>query len=597
VGREQRRLAAIVAADAVGYSRLMGRDESGTVARLRQNRTERLDPVLERYRGRLVKLTGDGALIEFASAVDALGAAIAFQQAVAEENRGHPDDSALKFRIGLHLGDLIVEGDDLYGDGVNVAARLEAEAPAGGIVVSGTARDFIGERVKARFVDLGELALKNIERPVRAFRVKWEAADWPAADAPPPKPVTPPSASDALLSLPDKPSIAVLAFQNMSGDPEQEHFGDGIAEDIITALSRQRDFFVIARNSSFTYKGASPDIRQVGRELGVRYVLEGSVRRVGTRLRITAQLIDATTGNHLWAERYDKDTSDIFAVQDEITEAVVASIEPQLVLAEGSRSRRRTSTDLDAWSLVAQAYSHKILFSEAEARQALGLLERAVEIDPRYARAFAELAWVRVLIAYNWQTGDRTASFAVALETARKALALDPDDPVAHFARGLVFVLSRRPDEAIASLSRAVELNPNYAVATARLGATLANRGRLEEGLECTTRALRMSPRDPLRYLFFQCHAMALFAAARYGEATEWSQKSLQERPDFGGAARTRAASLALVGDVERARAACGELSRVQPEATLTWVDRSSELPEEPRRRLIEGLRLAGLPE
>ena len=280
LAREQRKLAAIIAADVVGYSRLMGRDESGTLARLRKNRSEHLDPVLAKYGGRLVKLTGDGALVEFASAVDALSAAIEFQQAMAEANSDQPADTALVFRMGLHLGDLIVDGDDLYGDGVNVAARLEGEAPAGGILISRNVRDAVAGRVKATFEDLGGLSLKNIERPVRAFRVHWEASDW-RTQAAPEVPVAPAVTSQppTPLPLPDKPSIAVLPFQNMSGDPEQEYFVDGMVEDIITGLSRFKSLFVIARNSSFTYKGKSPDIRQVGRDLGVRYVLEGSVRK------------------------------------------------------------------------------------------------------------------------------------------------------------------------------------------------------------------------------------------------------------------------------------------------------------------------------
>src|SRR5436190_5508694 len=303
----------------------MGRDESGTLARLREHRKQRFEPTLVRHGGRLVKLTGDGVLAEFPSAVDALGAAIEFQQAMAEANHGHTEDVAIVFRVGLHLGDLIVDGADLYGDGVNVAARLEAEALPGSIVISRTVHEAVVGRLKATFTDLGSLALKNIERPVQAFGVKWDAADWKIAAPAAASPVASSQADDVPLTLPDKPSIAVLPFQNMSSHPEQEYFADGISEDVITALSRSRDFLVTARNSTFTYKGTSPDIRQVGRDLGVRYVLEGSVRKSGDRLRITAQLIDATSGNHVWAERYDRPTADIFAAQDEITESVVAS--------------------------------------------------------------------------------------------------------------------------------------------------------------------------------------------------------------------------------------------------------------------------------
>ena len=348
LAREQRKLAAIVAADVVGYSRLMGRDESGTLARLRKNRSEHLDPVLTKYGGRLVKLTGDGALVEFASAVDALSAAIEFQQAMAEANGDQPADTALVFRMGLHLGDLIVDGDDLYGDGVNVAARLEAEAPAGGIVISRTVHEAVAGRLKATFEDLGSLALKNIERPVQAFSVKWEPSDWqlPVTSE---VTVAPATAPQVPLPLPDKPSIAVLPFQNMSGDPEQEYFTDGITEDIITELSRFHSLFVIARNSSFSYKGKSPDIRQVGRELGVRYVLEGSIRKSSNRIRVTGQLIDTLTGNHIWAERYDRVLEDIFAVQEEVTQAIVAAIAPQIESTEQSKAARRRPDNLGAY--------------------------------------------------------------------------------------------------------------------------------------------------------------------------------------------------------------------------------------------------------
>ena len=350
LAREQRKLAAIVAADVVGYSRLMGRDESGTLARLRENRSEQLDPVLAKYGGRLVKLTGDGVLVEFASAVDALSAAIEFQQGMAQVNAGQPGDTALVFRMGLHLGDLIVDGDDLYGDGVNVAARLEGEAPAGGILISGNVRDAVSGRLKATFEDLGGLSLKNIERPVQAFNVRWEPKDWlrvVISEAT----TAPLAAPQAPLPLPDKPSIAVLPFQNMSGDPEQEYFADGVVDEIITALSRFNSLFVIARNSSFTYKGKSVDIKQVGRELGVRYVLEGSIRKAVNRVRITGQLVESDTGNHLWADRFDGALEDVFTLQDVVTEKVIAHLTPSVERAEIERARRKPTENLGAYEV------------------------------------------------------------------------------------------------------------------------------------------------------------------------------------------------------------------------------------------------------
>jgi adenylate cyclase len=317
MAREQRKLAAIMAADVAGYARLMGRDEAGTLLRLKKCRRDCLEPALARNRGRIVKLTGDGVLAEFASAVEAVRAAVEFQQAVAEANRSEPEAERMVFRVGLHLGDVIVEGEDLYGDGVNLAARLEPQAPSGGIVVSRSVRDAVAGKLKATLRDLGELSLKNIEHPMQAFQVEWESADWPLPDG------SSAQAPGSFPSLPDKPSIAVLAFDNMSGDPGQEYFSDGISEDIITSLSKNRWIFVIARNSSYAYKGQPVDVSRIGRELGVRYVLEGSVRRAGERVRITAQLVEAERRTHIWAERYDRNLTDLFAVQDEITRSIV----------------------------------------------------------------------------------------------------------------------------------------------------------------------------------------------------------------------------------------------------------------------------------
>ena len=438
MAREQRKLAAIVAADVVGYSRLMGRDESGTVARLRQNRTERLDPVLAKYGGRLVKLTGDGALVEFASAVDALSAAIEFQQAMVEANRGHLTDAALVFRIGLHLGDLIVEGEDLYGDGVNVAARLEAEAPAGGIVISRTVHEAVAGRLKATFDDLGNLVLKNIERPVQAFRVKWQPADWQAVgnsrrhgscDA----------ASQLHLRrspLPDKPSIAVLPFQNMSGDPEQEYFADGMVEDIITALSRFKALFVIARNSSFTYKGKAVDIKQVGRELGVRYVLEGSVRKAANRLRISGQLIDASTGGHLWADHFDGVLEDVFELQDRVTSSVVGAIAPKLEQAETERAMRKPTESLDAYDCFLRAMAHYHLFTRDSLLEARRLFRRATDLDPTYAAAYGFGAWCVAVCQTNGWLADPEREITEGVRLARRAVAIGMDDPVALVTGG-----------------------------------------------------------------------------------------------------------------------------------------------------------------
>ena len=455
LAREQRRLAAILFADAVGSSRLMGRDESGTVARLLEHLTQRLAPAATRRGGRVVRLTGDGSLVEFASAVDALGAAIEFQQAMVEANRDQPDDKAIVFRIGLHLGDLIVDGDDLYGDGVNVAARLEAEAPPGGIVVSRAVREAVAGRLKAKLHALGELALKNIERPIRAFRVEWDAADWKTMEADAPKPAIPAEPTTSTLALPDKPSIAVLPFQNMSGDPEQEYFTDGITEDIITELSRFHSLFVIARNSSFSYKGKSPDIRQVGRELGVRYVLEGSIRKSSNRIRVTGQLIDTLTGNHIWAERYDRVLEDIFAVQEEVTQS---HRRRDRAADRGRRSNRRPvrrrPDNLSAYEIALRAWAHAREGKDKADRtlfdQSIREAKEALAIDPSSVLALHALAVAHGNALLLQMAADREHALREATWAAARAIELDGTDALGYALRGI----SRFAKRTIGSLSR-----------------------------------------------------------------------------------------------------------------------------------------------
>jgi adenylate cyclase len=373
-----RRLAAILAADVAGYSRLMGADEEGRLERLKALRRELLDPKIAEHRGRIVKTTGDGMLVEFASVVDAVRCAVAVQQAMPERNSGVAADNRIELRIGINLGDVIVEGDDLYGDGVNIAARIEALADAGGVFVSNTVHDHVRDRLPFAFEDLGEQQVKNIARPVRVYRVRDAAAKLPVAPA---------------LPLPDKPSIAVLPFANMSGDPEQEYFADGMVEEIITALSRIRWLFVIARNSSFAYKGQTVDVKQVGRELGVRYVLEGSVRKGGNRVRITAQLIDATNGAHLWADRFDGSLEDVFELQDKVAISVAGVIEPTLRQTEIERARRKRPDSLDAYDLYLRALPYVVAAMPEEADKALPLLGKAIELEPDFAAAHAMIAW------------------------------------------------------------------------------------------------------------------------------------------------------------------------------------------------------------
>src|SRR5215468_11869018 len=495
VVREQRKLTAVLAADVVGYSRLMGRDESGTLARLREHRRSRLEPTLARYGGRLVKLTGDGALVEFASAVDALSAAIEFQQAVNEVDTERPETERIIFRIGLHLGDVIIEGDDLYGDGVNVAARLEAQAPVGGILVSRAVQEAVAGRLKATFADLGNLSLKNIERPIQAFTVKWETSDWRRPSSQPPEPLQQRQQSSVeLLVLPDRPSIAVLPFQTFTVDPEQEYFADGIVEDIITALSRFKSLFVIARNSSFVYKGRSPDIREVGRDLGVRYVLEGSVRKA-TRVRITGQLIDAMTGGHLWADRFDGALGDIFELQDHVTENVVGAIAPQHERAEIERARRKPTESFDAYDyfLCGMMNLHRGTRESIDA--ALTQFDRALQLDPNYASAHAMAAWCYFWRKVNGWMADRPREIAEGARLARRAVELGGDDAVALTRGGhALAVLADEVAAGIALIDRALVLNPNLASAWFLGGYLRAWNGDSDGAMKHFARAMRLSP-------------------------------------------------------------------------------------------------------
>jgi adenylate cyclase len=531
LAREQRKLAAIVAADVVGYSRLMGRDEAGTLARLRKNRTERLDPVLAKYGGRLVKLTGDGALVEFASAVDGLSAAVEFQQAVADANRGQPADTALVFRMGLHLGDLIVDGDDLYGDGVNVAARLEGEAPPGGIVISRTVHEAVVGRVKATFDDLGGLALKNIERPVEAFGVKWEPSDWKLAVGAE-RHVPSASAPQVPLPLPDKPSIAVLPFQNMSGDHEQEYFADGMAEEIITALSRFKSLFVIARNSSFTYKGKSVDIRLVGRELGVRYVLEGSVRRASNRLRITAQLIEATNGVHIWADRFDGALEDVFALQDEVTVKAVAAIAPHLERAEVERVRRKPPGNTGAYDCYLRGLACLSLMSADNTTEAMRLFQQATALDPDYSLAYG--------MTMSCHVNRMGLGLVEDIEQARSEVTRllqivmrigQEDDLVLSQAAWAVAYVLRDLASAKRLMDRALELNPNLAVAWANSGWINVWLGRPDIALEHLDHAHRLDPGGNSQPMW-SAKAHALFFLGRYEEAVDMAEQALQHSPD-----------------------------------------------------------------
>jgi adenylate cyclase len=598
VAREQRKLAAIVAADVVGYSRLMGRDESGTLARLRKNRSEHFNPVLTKYGGRLVKLTGDGALVEFASAVDALSAAIEFQQAMADANCDQQADTALVFRLGLHLGDLIVDGDDLYGDGVNVAARLEGEASAGGILISRNVRDAVAGRVKATFEDLGGLSLKNIERPVRAFKARWDASDW-RPQAALEVPVAPAIAPQVPLPLPDKPSIAVLPFQNMSGDPEQEYFTDGMVEDIITALSRFKALFVIARNSSFTYKGKAVDIRQVGRELGVRYVLEGSVRKAANRLRISGQLIDATTGGHLWADHFDGVLEDIFELQDRVTSSVVGAIAPKLEQAEIHRARRKPVENLDAYDCYLRGLARIVETTKDAEVEARHFFYRAIELEPDFATPYAMAARCYSRRKAQGWILDRAWEEAEVRRLASRISVIGRDDAVALCIGGYALAWNTGDlDDGDAMAEQALLLNPNLAIAWLFSGYIKVHLGEHELAIERVARSMRLSPRDPEVFNAQMALAQAHLFIGRHDEASSWVEKAVREKPNHVAALGLAASCHALAGRLEQAQKAIVRLRQLDPSWRISKLrDKVVFRRPEDVARLAEGLRRAGLPE
>ena len=598
MAREQRKLAAIVAADVVGYSRLMGRDESGTLARLREHRKERLEPALARYGGRLVKLTGDGALVEFASAVDALSAAIEFQQAVADNNGGRPETEQIIFRIGLHLGDLIVEGDDLYGDGVNVAARLEAEAPSGGILVSRNVRDAVIGRLEATFEDLGGLSLKNIARPVRAFRVSWDRDAWPTL-AMASQPQSTGGAAAHTLALPDRPSIAVLPFENMSGDSEQEYFADGVVEDIITALSRFKSLFVIARNSSFTYKGKTVSIKQVGRELGVRYVLEGSVRKWGGRVRLTGQLIECESGTHLWADRFDSPLEGIFDLQDQITTSVVSIVSSKVSQAEIARALRKPVSSLDAYDSYLRGLARWQERTHDANDEALRLFYQAIDLDPNFPAPYAMAARCYNTRKVQGWVHDKGKEVAEAHRLAMKAVTLGQDDERSLASAGQTLAwICKEYEVGEVLVDQAVSINPNSAFCLQMKAYVSLYLGKHEEAIEQITKVFRLNPLDPNIATSEAIMANALVLLGRYDESLKWSAKALARQSHWLLGMRIAVIGHALAGNIEEARGLATRMHQLDPGMRI------SNLREFlPYRRpedvelLIKGMRLAGLPE
>jgi TolB-like protein len=578
--RVERRLTAILAADVAGYSRLTGLDEEGTHAQLQDHLRSLVDPKIAEHRGRVVKNTGDGLLAEFASVVDAVRCAVEVQRGMAERNQGLPPEQRIEFRIGINLGDIILDEGDIFGDGVNVAARIEGLAEPGGICLSDDAQRQVQRKLDVAFEDAGEQRLKNIARPVRVFRVR------PAGAAEKTRPA---------LALPDKPSIAVLPFQNLSGDPEQEYFADGMVEDIITALSRFRNLFVISRNSSFTYKGHAVDVKEVGRELGVRYVLEGSVRKAANRVRITAQLIDATTGTHLWADRFDGALEDIFALQDQVTESVVGAIAPKLERAEIERAQRKPTENLDAYDYYLRAHAAIHPWTREGNEEALKLFYRAIELDPGFASACGMAAWCCFQRKVSGWMQDRGREIAESERLARRAAELGKDDAVALSAAGFVLAYVVRDMAAgVASIDRALALNPNLAWAWLYSGWARIWLGQPDVAIEQLAHAIRLSPLDPLIADVQAATAHAHFFAGRYDEAASWAAMAVGARTALYAAA----AGNALAGHMEEAAKAVTRLRQLDPALRISTL-REALGPYRPEdlAEYEAGLRKAGLPE
>jgi TolB-like protein/class 3 adenylate cyclase len=572
VERVERRLAAILAADVAGYSRLMGEDEEGTLAALRTIRRELIDPKIEEHRGRIVKTTGDGLLVEFASVVDAVRCAVVVQREMAGRNAAVPETRRIELRIGINVGDIIIEDEDIFSDGVNLAARLEALADPGGICVSRVVRDQVRDKLDFAFEDLGEQQVKNIARPVRVYRI-------PIAGNAPLK--TP-------LPLPDKPSIAVLPFANMSGDPEQEYFADGMVEEIITALSRIRWLFVIARNSSFTYKGQTVDVKQVGRELGVRYVLEGSVRKGGNRVRITGQLIDAETGTHLWADRFDGSLDDVFELQDKVASSVAGVIEPALQAAETARSYSRPTNDLTAYDLYLRAYA--MVVSAGTITEALHLMEQAIARDPHYGPALAWAAICCFRLVIDGRSDDPAADRLKSIDLARRALAVAADDPGTLADAALVLAYFGEDIGAMTALvDRALTLNPSFARGWLRSGTLKLFAGEPEHAIERAEAALRLSPRGrigvPLHII-----GAAHFFSGRFEAAVQKLLLAIQDLPSYPESYRCLAACYAHMGRLDEAREIAKRLRTI---TSVALIDVTCLRNAEQRQLYLSGLRSA----
>jgi adenylate cyclase len=623
----ERRLAAILATDVVGYTRLMEEDEAGTLAVLKNHRAELIDPTIAEQKGRIVKLIGDGMLAEFPSVVAAVECAVTIQRTMSERNAEVPEDRQIRLRVGINLGDVIVDEDDIYGDGVNVAARLESLADPGGICISERVFEDVHGKLDCGFEYLGEQQVKNIERPIPAYRVLMDAdagttrrvrpktrgrrtvafavlaaavvvvaglGTWLAlmqAREPPPE-----ATLQSGLALPDRPSIAILPFNNMSGDPEQEYFSDGMTEDLITDLSKVSGLFVIARNSSFAYKGRSVDLREVGRELGVRYILEGSIRKVGGSVRINAQLIDSTTGGHIWAERFDRDIEDVFALQDEVTQQIVSALAVTLNPEEQQRFERKNKIDPKAYDLFLRGLERLRRFTPETNVEARAFFHEAMMVDPRFARAVSNIGFTYAMDVFIGGDVDRDENLRLAERYAEAAVKLDDTVPAVLFGISFIYERLQRFDEAVETAQRAVELDTNYADGYAQLAAALIQAGRAQEGLEAIQTAMRLNPQRPSFYL--DILARAHFMDGRYEEAVELYAQVAEVNPGFMSAHRGLAASYAHLGRIEDAEWEAAEILALQPDFSLKKEEAINTFKrKEDMDRYIEGLRKAGLPE
>jgi adenylate cyclase len=628
--RPARRLAAILAADVVGYSRLMGVEEEGTLANLRAVRTELIDPSLAAHRGRLVKTTGDGFLVEFASVVDALRCAIEWQQGMERRNSGVAEDRRIVFRIGVNLGDVIVEGDDIFGDGVNVAARLQSVATPGTICISGAARDQVLDKLPLVFEDLGRLRVKNIVRPVQAFLVRGGAQPHPAIHVrlwrrPAQRllalatimaaaagvglllwftPWTQESsrtlesitATGPSLPIPEKPSIAVLPFDVAGSDPEAAGLGDALAETIISSLSKTPKMFVIARNSSFAYRGKPVAAQRVSTELGVRYLLRGSIQKSADRVRITAQLIDASTGYPLWSETYDRKLDDIFALQDDITLTVVTALQIELTQGEAARVRQRGTNNLRAWLLVNQSFEHLVRFTKEDNIRARRLAEEAIALDSSYPEAHVRLGRTHLIDFHSGWVADPAASLRLSIGHAQRALKLDANYPDTYHLLSAIYLYLKRHEDARLAAAKALDLSPNHSLAKAALGMALTYAGEPEAAIGVFKEAMRLSPIYPGWYLSEL--ARAYFQTGRYDDAMAALQRRLRDEPNSGEALILLAASAGAAERMDQARAALQKFLEPRPNYTLRlYASGEFYKNAEDLNRVLDALRKAGLPE